>query len=830
MAVVPFAQVLPALLLVVVAVSLRWPLARWYEAPPWWALGAFLLLIAVLLGPSLAGGEVALPLHLLPREPPFEHLALDDEPASEIAHDLILEVVPWQLTVRRALASGEWPLWEPKMGAGMPVLADAQAQAQAFQPITLPALLLPLPGALAAIAGLRLLAALVFAFLLLRRLGCGAGPAFFGAVSYGFSGFLVLWLGWPIGNSGAALPFLLYAVVLTGRRGARRDVLLLTLAAFSTLLVGHPETVLDAAAAGAAAAAWCFFRSGGRERWRAAGRWAGAALLAAGCAAPVLLPLLDHLPETHRSELVERRNERLARQDPLAGWRTAESRREELAGMAGRLGQVIAPHSAGSPLHGITWRGGDLYLYGTGFAGSLALALAVATLVAAGPRLPLERPLAWAALLLFLVLARPPGLAHLLAAIPGLDRSPSHHTRVALLLAWCLSALAALALERWRRGTLSRPALLAGALVVLAAVSAAYAALAPAEADLLLDLRRSSWWLQGAAAALGAGVLAAWHRRPRGRGLLSAALGAAAFLELVFFFGPGVWTGPRRLYLPETESLRFLQANAGSDRILGLGEVLRPNLASAYGLADPRISNPSKPWHYTNLLSPVSRDRRDTTDLFQRPVHPLYRLLGVRYVLVRERFSLRPLLPQVFRADGLRIYELPDPLPRLFLPRAAEPDRSARLRRVAAIRDFERRSLVAEVPGGAPRWRSRRPAASVLAIEELLPSRIRSRALLVEPRLLASSVYQDRGWHVLVGGHRVASARTNVVFVGAWLPAGEHRVELLYRPRSFVLGCLLAGLALAAGTACLTPPPWRPGRSAAPPPPPTDRAPRLGGP
>lgn len=811
MASLPFAQVLPALLLVVAAISLRWLLARWYEAPPWWALGSFLLLIAVLLGPSLAGGEVALPLRLLTEAPPFAHLAGPEQPLRQIGHDLFLEVVPWQLTVRHALGRGEWPLWEPAVGAGMPVLADAQAQAQILQPIAAAGLLLPLPEALAAIAGLRLLVALAFSFLLLRRLGCAAGPAFFGAVSYGFGGFLVLWLGWPIANSAAVLPLLLYALVLVARRGARRDVLLLVAAVFSTLLVGHPETMLDVSLAGAAVGGYLFFRAGRRERWRAAGRWTGAALLAAGCAGPALLPLAAYLPQTHRARLVELRNERFTREDPLAAWRTPGDRREELAAMAGRIGEVIAPHCLGSHFHGAAWRGGNLYIYGTGFAGSLALALALATLWPGGPRLPLERGLARVALpLLLVVLARPPGLAQLQAAIPGLDRTPSYHARLTLLLGLCVAALAAMALERWRRGALGRPALLGGGLIAIAAVSAAYWALAPEEPDLLLGLRLRSWWLQGAAAALGVGALAVMHRGRRGRGLVPAVLGAVAFLELVFFFGPGVPSGPRRLYLPETESLRFLEANAGSDRVLGLGDVLGPNLASAYGLADPRISNPSKPWTYTNLVSLVSATRRQITDHFQEPTHPLYRLLGVRYVLVRNRSPLRPRLSQVFRGDGLRIYRHPDPLPRLFLPEAAETARGSRRRWLDANEDFARRSLAASTPGGARRWRSRRPAASVLAIEELLPTRVRARALLVEPRLLASSVYQDGGWRVLVDGRRIPSVRTNGVFVGAWLPAGEHRLELLYRPAPFVVGCLLAGFALAVGTSWLTPAPWTP--------------------
>jgi hypothetical protein len=53
---------------------------------------------------------------------------------------------------------------------------------------------------------------------------------------------------------------------------------------------------------------------------------------------------------------------------------------------------------------------------------------------------------------------------------------------------------------------------------------------------------------------------------------------------------------------------------------------------------------------------------------------------------------------------------------------------------------------------------------------------------------------------------------TNGAFAGAWLPAGELRVELLYRPAPFWLGCLVSGLALAFALTLATPRPFRPSR------------------
>ena len=44
------------------------------------------------------------------------------------------------------------------------------------------------------------------------------------------------------------------------------------------------------------------------------------------------------------------------------------------------------------------------------------------------------------------------------------------------------------------------------------------------------------------------------------------------------------------------------------------------------------------------------------------------------------------------------------------------------------------------------------------------------------------------GWRAFVDGKRVALRRANHAFLAVWVPAGEHRVRLVYLPRSFVIG------------------------------------------
>ena len=64
------------------------------------------------------------------------------------------------------------------------------------------------------------------------------------------------------------------------------------------------------------------------------------------------------------------------------------------------------------------------------------------------------------------------------------------------------------------------------------------------------------------------------------------------------------------------------------------------------------------------------------------------------------------------------------------------------------------------------------------------------------PRFLFLSDTYYPGWKVLVNGGESELLRANVAFRAVALPAGEHHIEFVYRPRSFVLGAALSLLSL----------------------------------
>src|SRR6185436_20187043 len=134
-------DLLPGLYAGALAILLWSALRRWYDPLPGRILAVFSLVLLVLFGPVLFGGKLLLPLDNLRGQVPFRHLPPVEPHGNLLQGDLLQLVAPSLAAVRTAFGEGRWPLWNPLVGSGMPLLADPQSQA--LQPIALAALPLP---------------------------------------------------------------------------------------------------------------------------------------------------------------------------------------------------------------------------------------------------------------------------------------------------------------------------------------------------------------------------------------------------------------------------------------------------------------------------------------------------------------------------------------------------------------------------------------------------------------------------------------------------------------------------------------------------------------
>jgi hypothetical protein len=763
---------LPGLWVAFLALLLARGLRRFYDPVPGRCWLAWSAAIILLLGAVLFAGRTMLPVGDLGDIPPFTDIVQGEPHGNYLQSDLILQIAPWLTRVREAYAAGSWPLWNPLAGAGEPLLANPQSQA--LQPLAWLALPFPVVAGFGVAAALRLLVAFVFTWLFLRRQEISAMVALAGSLAYGLAGFLQLWLGWPIAGSAAFLPVLLYAITLVDQRGARRDGALLALATAALLLVGHPETSLHIFLFAAAFALSRLLARPAGRRLRLLGALALAAAIGAGLAAPLALPAAGYLPQSQRAALLDLRHER---------WRAggAAALGEEGHLSLARLIPIAAANAFGNDRYGDYWGERNTNEDATGFAGSVVLlgAVAAAWPLAAGRRFPQERLMLSTAALCLAIVARPAWLVSAFEAVPVLRHSQSYHGRVTLLLNLAMVYGATCAWERWRRGEIRprRFLFLGAALAPL--IAWGYLAHAGPEAADFGALRWGSLALQLAALTLALLLLARPGSAPRMAGLM-----AVAAAELLAVHAPAHPAARADLCYPVTPPLAFLQKRLDPwYRMAGLGPVLRPNLASVYGLADLRSANAAKPAAVQEAIRPINRFPLRATEGLEAPENPLYGRLAVRFLIAQPGTFVDPPYERVFRRATAWIYQNPEALPFLYYSPQDSPPAAG-------------------------------PEASGLDLGNIEPEWLRARARRPRGRLLLSSLYQDGNWKLLVGGVRRPTL-ANGPFLAAWLPPGEADLDLLYRPGSFVAGLAVAALALAAGAALWAPWPQTADRSQA---------------
>ncbi len=774
----------PGVWVALLALALTFTLGRWYERPPRRVLALFALATALLFGAVLFGGRILLPLDNLRGQAPFRRLAPTDPHGNLLQGDLLYLVLPARMEVRRAVGGGAWPLWSPRTGAGTPLLADPQSQA--LQPLAAAVLPLPADAAAGALAALRTFAALVFAFLLLARLGAGAGPAAAGALAYGLGGFLQLWLGWPLANAAVWLPAVAWALLLADERGLRRDWALLAACGGSLLVAGQPAAVgYSLALAAGLAGLRIRARPPGRRRALTA-RLAAAFALAALLAAPALLPFAQALPDSLRwSRLSSGGSPARGAGGELSPVSLAPKPARASAPPATRLVQAVAPKALGDTRYLDYWGRANSNEDTAGFVGTATLLAALLALPGwlAGPR-PVAHELAALGLAaLCLALLALPGGA--LGVVPAAGLSG----RLALPLDLALATAAAATLERFRRGGLRRwlvwAALPAAAAALVLAHVAIYRGFADPADPATLDVLRRGWLLWhlrflavttvalvflGRSPDRGQGGV--WGRGRRGAAwVVALAIGA----ELLLAARPINPPMPRRLDLPRTPSITFLETRLGTGpaapRMLASGYAFLPNLPAVYGLSDARVFNPMAPAPYLGLLAPAVEGWAGEIPVLGPGDHPFYDELGVAWLLAAPEDGCP--------AGTERAYRGPDAV----VCRRPGVHRLVRLPGGPPLVDVE-------VSAGGDRWRA--------------------RSLAPAAGLLATGIYAAPGWRVLADGRPVRRERLHGALLGAWLPPGSGRIDLVYRPAGFLAGCLLAALGLAWGLAWIVRPPGPP--------------------
>jgi hypothetical protein len=204
----------------------------------------FFALVFVFFREPLTTDTINAPVDYYESLPPWANVIKHPHPSNPFINDVALQLVPWAHAVRKHWRAFELPLWEPSAASGYPLLANGQSQALSI--LRLLALPLSLGHALTAEAVWKVLLALTFTFLFCRRRGYSLTASSIGAIAFGFSGFILVWLHFAHATVAAMLPAVLYAVDLLAERASGGRFVFASIVWGVILTGGHPETAAHA--------------------------------------------------------------------------------------------------------------------------------------------------------------------------------------------------------------------------------------------------------------------------------------------------------------------------------------------------------------------------------------------------------------------------------------------------------------------------------------------------------------------------------------------------------------------------------------------------------
>ncbi len=739
----------------------------------------------------------------------------------------------------RVVAEGSWPLWDPHRAFGQPLLADPRAEV--LYPLTWLNLVMSPGSYYTFFVVLHVFFSSLGLFALARRWGASVTGALVAASAWGLSGpFLSLSLMWHHLAGAAWLPWLFLATEGVIERPGRRPVIGLALAIAAQVFAGSPDyTALGGLMLAGYAVTRLDFWS---IEWRSpsgprAFRLVSAAVWGLAIAAGQWLPTLDFA----------RRAER---------WHQSAAQASTWSLHPLALPEIVAPFRwSDLPLtqHWVHRVLGDrepwlpsVYLgvtvLGLALVGALsrlhprrwflALSALVATLFSLGKFTPvygvivslvpplgmLRFPVKAMPLVAFaLALLAGSGVDTLLQRQGGARRSPLLWTPL-LLTAVGIAALWVMVTHPWlwSRALLGHdpipPSALEGLRPLVSRVAAAALCSIVLAALCLFDSRMPRSALRVGLVALPVLDLLAAHGAlvpTAPADILGFRPKALQFVKVgrfprIYGYDYSLLTPGQRAVEPTPYRLARVPVGVSRGDALGLGAQmsLAPPTAARWGL-DGSFDADILGFYTPGLARLV--DLLRTSEAGPRHLM-LLRMGAVTSVVALRAASWQESLEPVatipgFFVEPIRVFRVPDPLPRAFaVGRARSLDLSSSL---DALRDpdFDPAAEVL-LPLGAATSSSDQFTSSVRIVEKRA-NEIEIQARLSDPGYVVDVESFDPGWRASVDGEAAPLLCANLAFRAVPVPAGLHRVRLLYRPEFVMVGLGLTAVSLAAAWVAL---------------------------
>lgn len=710
-------------------------------------------------------------------------------------NDLTAQFLHWLRFAASSVRQGRLPLWNPYLFSGLPFVANPQPAL--FYPPTWLALLVPATRAFAWIIVLHLWLAGGGMYVWLRAEGASVAGALFGGSVFAFSGYFFarVYAG-HVGviTTGAWLPLILWIYRRAATRRSWKTALVGGLPTGLSILAGNTAFVYVALGLVAYAAFWAW------ERWRKERSWQAAALPLAGAGIMLFVGLaLAAVQLLPTAELAMRSTRQAGASYEFAA---------RFSWPPGYLLTLLVPNFFGEPTHLGYW-GDGVYDELIFYVGILPLLLALTGVRLRHRLTPFLSGLGLGALLLAL---GKHGSLHLLfyRFVPffRMTRAPA---RAGFLFTLAVAALAGLVVTRlqsstdeevedgdeeraWLLEPLKWPLVLSvtmGALVVIVVGFSTFA------------LRRESttgagrlWHIASQTASflifflLSAGWLSAWRGASRsGTRLVVLGLGLAV-LDLWTFGHPLV--EPQQV---QENAYWRIVAQAVPDpqatRVLpwGLNE-FDQNDGMPFGLRSVFGYDPLTLQRYDEFVTSLPDPRARTYDLLNAG----YLVAGAPQEFTGPDHPDTPRL--VHEESGVYVYERPTALPRVWMVSQVEVMNDAAMLARIHEPDFDPRTtaLVNSDPACVGVSAAGGQVGEVQFVRDQ-GNRVEAQVRGAGGLLIFSEVYYP-GWRATVDGETVQLVRADYLLRALCVPAGEHRVMLVYDPPLLKIGPAVTGLTL----------------------------------
>ncbi len=683
--------------------------------------------------------------------------------------DLAEQVLPWFDVQAREWHAHRFPLWDPAMWAGQPLVG--QAQPGAVYPLNWLLFLMPLHRGHISMDALawyfvviRFMAAL-FCYWLCRDLGCSRAASFIGGLAFALSGILGT-TGWPQMANGMVWIPLVFLFLLRAARG--RSVLANGALSGAFLgisfLSGHHQAPTFTAVAFLGVWLYLIFRRGPRPDVQMV-RAAALALLFVGlCGAMQILPAMEY------GRLAKRwagASDALAWNQPVPYYVHAQ--------------YDLKPFSLlGTVFPGVK-RHYDPYV------GVVALALAILG-IATFWRESRARIVGAVGLgaIVYALGANSVFHGFLYAVVPGLEKARSPSAAV-VLFAFGIAVLAAFGFDRlsspepspWPRRIMLGALGFGGVtIVIVQAVLFSHELKFPTDDRVILT----------AFIALGlAALFYCCRRQSLSRGAANALLAMLLLLELGNNSGYDIvhrTDQGREMWLNHLRSngdiAEFLKRQPGHQRIDVAGDAFAQNWGAWNGL-ETRMG-----W-----LASVTRNVLES-EFFSDRGRMIY---GVAYTI-----AAGPPPPDAGRevftgASGMKVYQRDDAFPRAWAVHnlVRVPSQGAGNVMIGErLHEFRNMAVMETAPPKLEACES----GHVRLIEHL-PARVAIEAEMNCTGMVVLSDTYFPGWRALVDGQSTPIHEVNGAFRGVVVPRGKHVITMRYRPMSLALGALLTLLGVA---------------------------------